>query len=71
MSNNFNSMKKSIENVLLFLGIGFIALSLIIFFYAFGLYDLLTDIIPTTINGIVYLLLGITFTYLGRSLRKT
>ena len=71
MSNNFNSMKKSIENVLLFLGIGFIALSLFIFFYAFGLYDLLTDIIPATVNGIVYLLLGITFTYLGRSLRET
>ena len=71
MSNNFNSMKKSIENVLLFLGIGFIALGLFIFFYAFGLYDLLTDIIPATVNGIVYLLLGITFTYLGRSLRET
>ena len=71
MSNNFNSMKKSFENVLLFLGIGFIALSLFIFFYAFGLYDLLTDIIPATVNGIVYLLLGITFTYLGRSLRET
>jgi len=71
MSNNFNSMKKSIENVLLFLGIGFIALSLIIFFYAFGLYEVLIDIIPTTVNGIAYLLIGITFTYLGRSLRKT
>jgi len=71
MSNNFNSMKKSIENVLLFLGIGFIALSLFIFFYSFGLYEMLTDIVPSTVNGIVYLLLGITFTYLGRSLRKT
>ena len=71
MPNNFNSMKKSIENVLLFLGIGFIALSLFIFYYAFGLYEALTDIIPPTVNGIVYLMLGITFTYLGRSLRKT
>ncbi len=71
MSNNFNSMKKSIENVLLFLGIGFIALGLFTFFYSFGLYEILTDIIPLTVNGIVYLLLGITSTYLGRSLRKT
>ena len=71
MSNNFNSMKKSIENVLLFLGIGFIALSLFTFFWVFSLYELLNDIIPATVNGIVYLLLGIAFTYLGRALRKT
>ena len=71
MSNNYNNMKKSIENVLLFLGIGFIALSLFIFYYAFGLYEALIDIIPPTVNGIVYLLLGTAFTYLGRSLRKT
>ena len=71
MSNNFNNMKKSIENVLLFLGIGFIALGLLILYYAFSLYQGLINIFPPSVNGIIYLLLGIAFTYLGWTLRKT
>jgi len=71
MSNNFINMKKSIENVLLFLGIGFIALGLLILYYAFSLYQGLINIFPPSVNGIIYLLLGIAFTYLGWTLRKT
>lgn len=64
-------MKKSIGNVLLFLGVGFIALSLFTFYYDFGLNVVLTDMIQFTVNGIIYLLLGISFIYLWRALRKT
>lgn len=71
MSNNFNNMKKSIENVLLFLGIGFITLGLLILYYVFSLYQGLINIFPPSVNGIIYLLLGIAFTYLGWTLRKT